>query len=462
MPEYYLAIDIGASSGRHILGCVDDGKITIEEIYRFPNGAVEKNGTKVWDYDSLLENCITGLSRCRELNKIPKSVSIDTWGVDFGLLDSENNLIGDTVSYRDLRTAGMDDVVDGIIPADELYGRTGIQKQIFNTIYQLTALKVKNPEILERAEHLLMMPDLLNFGLTGRMEQEYTNATTTQLVNINTGTWDLELIRMLGLPEKLFGKLSYPGETVGTLRKEIAERIGFDTMVVHCASHDTGSAYMAVPAVSDNSVFLSSGTWSLMGIESKKPFGGEEFLSYNFTNEGGYGNTYRVLKNIMGLWIIQSVKKEVGKYSFAELCTMAEELGDTEYRIDVNDNAFLSPASMIKAINEYCGTDDMPLDHMMCCIYQSLSDSYAATVKEISELTGYKFDCINIFGGGSKDDFLSLLTARKCKLPVYSGPTEATAIGNLIAQMIAAGVFATLADARKSIAESFNIKRIEC
>ena len=267
MVTYYLAVDIGASSGRHILGWIENGKIHLEEVYRFPNGTTLKNGHQCWDHEGLVENVILGLKRCAEIGKIPSYLGIDTWGVDFLLLDGEGKVIGDSVGYRDSRTDGMDEKVYERIPEADLYARTGIQKQIYNTVYQMMALKQQNPEQLESAQSFLMMPDYLNYCLTGVCHQEYTNATTGQLVNIKTGEWDLELIERLGYPTRLFGKLSMPGESVGSLRPEIVERIGYDLQVMHPASHDTGSAVLAVPTNSDNAIYLSSGTWSLMGVE---------------------------------------------------------------------------------------------------------------------------------------------------------------------------------------------------
>ena len=461
MSIYYLAVDIGASSGRHILGHIENGKIILEEVYRFPNGASEKNGTKCWDFEGLFNSVVAGIAKCKEIGKQPSFLGIDTWGVDYALLDKNGEIIGDTVAYRDSRTDGMDEEVYKIIPEAELYARTGIQKQIFNTIYQLMAVKTKTPEQLENAETLLMMPDLLNYKLTGIASQEYTNASTTQLVDIKTGEWDLELIEKLGYPTKLFTKLAQPGEVVGKLSDEIAAKVGYNLTVLHAPSHDTASAYLASPAVTDKSVYLSSGTWSLMGLESKIPYATDVAQKNNLTNEGGYNHTYRVLSNIMGLWIIQSIKKELGKYSFGELCDMARAVGDTEYRIDVNDKAFLAPVSMIEAIKNYCGAPDMPIDVLLCCVYHSLALSYADTIKGLSEMTGIKYETINIFGGGCQDGFLNELTAKHCGMTVYAGPVEATSLGNLLSLMIANGEFNSVEDARDAIRNSFEIKIIK-
>ena len=458
---YYLAVDIGASSGRHILGWIENGKIQLEEVYRFPNGMTEKNGCLCWDHKALTEHVINGIARCKEIGKIPSYMGIDTWGVDFLLLDKNGEVIGDSVGYRDSRTDGMDELVYKIISPEELYARTGIQKQMFNTVYQLMAVKQQNPEHLEAAEHLLMMPDYLGYKLTGVMHQEYTNATTGQLVNIETNEWDLEMIERLGYPTKLFGKLSMPGETLGNLTPEVQARVGFDLTVVHPASHDTGSAVLAVPTNSENAIYLSSGTWSLMGIDLAVANSSPEAGARNFANEGGYDHRFRFLKNIMGLWIIQSIRKELdGKYTFQELCDMATALGDTKYRINVSDARFLAPKGMMKEICRACGVEDMPLDHMLCCVYHSLADCYAQTIKELNEVGGKKLDALHIIGGGSKDDYLSKLTSDRIDIPVYAGPTEATAIGNLLAQMLGTGVFASIAEAREAVFNSFDVKKI--
>ncbi len=462
MNTYYLAVDIGASSGRHILGWIEDGKLCLEEVYRFPNGTKDKNGHKCWDYEGLAQSIIEGMKKCREIGKIPSYMGIDTWGVDFLLIDKDGKVIGDSVGYRDSRTEGMDEEVYKYIPENELYRRTGIQKQLYNTVYQLMALKKEAPEQLEAADKLLMMPDYLGFRLTGVKHQEYTNATTGQLVNIESGEWDKELINKLGYPERLFGKLSFPGEVLGGLSEKVKSDVGYDLTVIHPASHDTGSAVLAVPTNSDNVVYLSSGTWSLMGVERMTPDSSERACRHNFTNEGGYAKRFRFLKNIMGLWIIQSIRKETeSKYSFGEMSEMAERIGDTPYRINVNDNRFLAPDSMIEEIKKACNAPDMPLDVLLCCVYHSLAECYAKTIEEITDINGAAPDALHIIGGGSRDGYLNKLTARAIDIPVYTGPTEATAIGNLLAQMLGTGVFSSVAEARETVFNSFDVKKTE-
>ena len=287
MERYYLAVDIGASSGRHMLASMKDGKMQLEEVYRFPNGMDNKNGTLCWDVERLITEIKNGLKKCKEIGKIPVSMGIDTWGVDYVLLDKDDNVLGDTVGYRDSRTEGMDEKVYEVIPQDDLYARTGIQKQIFNTIYQLMAVKESHPEYLEQAETILMIPDYFNFLLTGVKMNEYTEATTGQLISPKTNDWDYELIDMLGYNSKMFRPVSMPGTVVGDFTENVQKEVGFNCTVVLPATHDTGSAVLAVPTNDDDAVYISSGTWSLMGIERKEADGAMESMKANCTNEGG-------------------------------------------------------------------------------------------------------------------------------------------------------------------------------
>lgn len=462
MEKYYLAVDIGASSGRHILGHLENGKIELEEIYRFENGMDHKEGKLLWDVNRLFGEIVAGMKKCKELGKIPVSMAIDTWAVDYVLLDEKDQILGDTYGYRDHRTDGMDAEVAKILPETELYGKTGIQKQIFNTVYQLMAVKQQTPELLQQAKTLLMLPDYFGFRLTGNKLSEYTNGSTTQLVNPDTFQWDKELIRKLGYPEDIFLPLQMPGTKVGQLLPEIQKEVGFDLEVVLCGSHDTASAVMAVPQTEGDGIYISSGTWSLMGIESLKPVITEDAAAANFTNEGGYDHRFRFLKNIMGLWMIQSVRKELeNKYSFAELCAMASRRSDFPSRVDVNDPVFLAPDSMIRAIREMCAKTGHPVpetpDELAAVVYESLSDSYRETAEEIEGLTGSHYNTICIVGGGSNAEYLNRLTAKKSGRRVLAGPGEATAIGNLMAQMIQKGEFDTLEQARRCVGTSFSI-----
>lgn len=462
MVTYYLAIDIGASSGRHILGSLKDGRMELEEIHRFGNGMKEQDGERVWDVDELFAQIKAGMKKCGEAGKIPVSVGVDTWGVDFVLLDREGRRIGNATAYRDGRTGGMDREVYKIIDEDALYARTGIQKQIFNTIYQLMALKKQQASRLEEAETLLMMPDYFHYLLSGTAVTEYTNATTGQLVNPDTKNWDFDLIRRLGYPERIFRKIVSPGTVLGELRKEVQEEVGFNCKVVAPATHDTGSAVAAVPTDSDSPLYISSGTWSLMGTELTKADCSTLSREHNLTNEGGYDYRFRFLKNIMGLWMIQSVKKEIGgDLSFGEICGLAEKCTISSI-VDCNDDRFLAPANMTAQVQAACreAGQQVPqgIGETACVIYNSLAKCYAETVREIETITGQSYDRIHIVGGGANADYLNKLTAEATGRPVYAGPTEATAIGNLAVQMISEGDLLDLKDARACVCRSFEIK----
>lgn len=465
MQKYYLAVDIGASSGRHILGTVEDGKITLQEIYRFDNGLVKKDGYLCWELDRLFIEIKNGIKKCKELGKIPSSLGIDTWGVDFVLLDSNNQVLGNTVGYRDKRTNEMDAKVFEKISEEELYLRTGIQKQVYNSIYQLMAIKTQNPSYMSEAQSFLMIPDYFNFLLTGNKMTEYTNATTSQLVNSSTKDWDEEIIDKLGFNKKMFHKISLPKTVVGNFLEEIKEEVGFDCEVVLPATHDTGSAVLSVPANDDDYLYISSGTWSLMGIEKQVADCSNASKIANFTNEGGYDYRFRFLKNIMGLWMIQSVRRELGDaYSFAELCEFAKEADNFTSRVNVNADCFLSPDNMTEAIKKYCTDtkqkEPVSIGELAACIYHSLAESYADTVKEIEEITDKTYSRIHIVGGGSNADYLNELTAKYTKKDVYAGPTEATAIGNILAQMLKAKEFETIEEARMGVFKSFPITKI--
>ena len=465
MEKYYLAVDIGASSGRHMLASMKDGKMQLEEVYRFPNGMDNKNGTLCWDVDRLITEIKNGLKKCKEIGKIPVSMGIDTWGVDYVLLDKDDNILGDTVGYRDSRTEGMDEKVYEVIPQDDLYARTGIQKQIFNTVYQLMAVKQSHPEYLEQAETILMIPDYFNFLLTGVKMNEYTEATTGQLISPKTNDWDYELIDMLGYNSKMFRPVSMPGTVVGDFTEDVQKEVGFNCTVVLPATHDTGSAVLAVPTNDDDAVYISSGTWSLMGIERKEADCSMESMKANFTNEGGYDHRFRYLKNIMGLWMIQSVKKEFTEdLSFAEICEMASKETIPSI-VDCNDDCFLAPKSMIEAVQKFCRDTDQPVPETVgeisSVIYNSLAKCYGDTVEEIEAITSKKYSTIYVVGGGSNAGYLNELTAKYTGRKVSAGPSEATAIGNIIVQMLHDGVFASLPEARTCVKESFDVKMYE-
>ena len=468
----YLAIDIGASSGRHILGTVKDGKIVLEEVYRFVNGQVRKNGHDCWDIEKLVASVKAGIDEAARRAEI-ESIGIDTWGVDFVLLDAEGGLCSDAVAYRDARTKGADAEIErDVMSFAELYSRCGIQKAPFNTIYQLWALKKEHPEQLERAARFLMVPEYLNYRLTGNIVHEYTDSSTTSLLDAARKDWDFDLIERLGLPKRIFGKLEMPGAAVGEYK---------GIKVVLPAMHDTGSAYLAVPARDDRAVYLSSGTWSLLGVENDRAITTPESCAANFTNEGGAWGRYRYLKNIMGLWMIQSVRRELNgvkyvegkggeatdralaslsdyergrEYSFGDLAAAAQGASGFATVVDVNDGRFLNPDSMIgevaKAAAE-AGTAPKTVGELMQCVYISLAKCYADAIRRLSAITGKAYTSVNIVGGGCQDAHLNRLTAEATGLEVFAGPVEGTAIGNLIVQMIVGGEFADLAEARRAI-----------
>ena len=468
----YLAIDIGASSGRHILGTVRDGKIVLEEVYRFPNGQIRRDGHDCWDLDALVASVKTGIDAALASGPV-ESIGLDTWGVDFVLLDKDLQRCSDAVAYRDRRTEGADREIEAeVMTFSELYRRVGIQKTSFNTIYQLWALKKEHPEQLAKAAHLLMVPEYLNFALTGNVVHEYTDSSTTGLLDAAKKDWDRDLIAKLGLPSGLFGKLEMPGRNVGAYK---------GVKVVLPALHDTGAAYLAVPARDDKAVYLSSGTWSLLGVEQDRAITPPEAELANFTNEGGAWGRYRFLKNIMGLWMIQSIRRELNgvsyvegrdgeaavealkgisdyakdhAYSFGELSTIARGTDGYDVLVDVNEQRFMNPDSMVaevvKAASER-GRAPTTVGELMQCVYKSLAECYADAIRNLSEITGKTYTSINIVGGGSQDLYLNSLTADATGLEVFAGPVEGTAIGNLIVQMIAGGEFPDLASARRAI-----------
>ena len=463
MEKYFLAVDIGASSGRHILSHLEDGKIVLEEVFRFENGMQEIDGHKCWDSDLLFSNIKEGMKKCAELGKVPAYMGIDTWGVDYVLVDKAGKRIGNAVGYRDDRTAEIDREVYQIIPEKDLYARTGIAKQVFNTIYQLAALKKESPEQLEQADTLLMSPDYYNFLLTGKRASEYTIASTGQLVNPETKDWDYELIHMLGFPEKIFTPLQKPGTILGNLSEAVQAEVGYDCCVVMVPSHDTASAVLAVPSKTTDFAYISSGTWSLLGVELDHAICNEQSREANFTNEGGYDYTVRFLKNIMGLWMIQSVRNEMNKaYSFAQLCAMAEEVKDFPSRVDVDEHRFFAPDSMIGTIREACSESGQPVPEtpgeLATVVYQSLADCYKKSLSNLEAMTGKTYPAINIIGGGANAEYLNQLTANATGKTVYAGPTEATAIGNIVCQMLACGEFSSVREARSSVFDSFAVK----
>ena len=453
---YHLAIDIGASSGRHILGYIDNGRLKLEEIHRFENYITNQNGTLVWDIEHLVSEVKKGIAKCKEIGKIPCTVAIDTWGVDYVLLDESKQEILPAVSYRDSRTNRVINKVESIISAEELYLKTGIQKQNFNTIYQLYADKLSGR--LEDAKHFLMIPAYLSYKLTGVIKNEYTNATTTGMVNAESKTWDNDIIEELGLPKHLFGTLDAPCTVIGNFTKEMQDYAGFDSTVIFAPSHDTASAVCACP-IDDNSVYISSGTWSLIGVESLNPIVNEKSMAANFANEGGIDYRFRFLKNYMGMWLFQNVKKNLNnEFSYDDMMRLAMQSKRFEM-IDTNAPDFLAPENMINAIRSYLKNESIPIEVVINSVYHSLAQSYKNAIDEIEKLAGKTIDNIFIVGGGSKDIYLNELTAQYTGKKVVTGLSEATATGNLLSQIMYDKKI-SLAQARDIVKNSFDIKEI--
>ena len=433
MKKYYLAIDIGASSGRHIVGWEEDGAIKTDEVFRFPNGTKVQCGHLVWDIADLFKNVKKGIRRAFAKYPQIESLAIDTWGVDYVLMTKDGALMP-CLAYRDSRTNSVIDEVHSIIPFKELYSKTGIQFQPFNTIYQLYEETKRNR--LSIATDFLMIPEYLNYLLTGIKKKEYTNATTTGLVNAETGEFDKSIISVLGLPKRLFGKLYAPGTSVGALKPEIAAEVGEQLEVVLCASHDTASAVEGIP-MNGNQPYISSGTWSLLGLKVQSAITGENSRKANYSNEGGVGYV-RYQKNIMGLWLVQSLQKELcPEKSFSDIVKEAQESEFNDF-VDANDTLFLAPESMKAAFDKWFESENIKPEQesdYFRCAFTSLAVSYAEALKELERNTGKRFDELYIVGGGAKNELLNELTAQTCKVQVKALPIEATAIGNLKIQI---------------------------
>lgn len=452
--NYYLAIDIGASSGRHILGYIDNGRLKLEEIHRFENYITNQNSTLLWDIEHLVNEVKKGIAKCKEIGKIPCTVAIDTWGVDYVLLDEDKQEIMPVVSYRDSRTNAVVDEVESLVSPARLYAKTGIQKQNFNTIYQLYADKKSGR--LQNAKYFLMMPEYLSFKLTGVCKNEYTNATTTGLVNAKTKTWDNDILSALDLPSELFGALNTPSSLMGDLSADIQKAVGFNCAVLFAPSHDTASAVCACP-MQDDDLYISSGTWSLLGTEITEPILSDSARILNFTNEGGIDYRFRFLKNYMGMWLFQNIRRNLNKsMTYDEMMTLAMNCGEYKY-FDVNDRTLVAPDNMINAIGKLICSDDLGL--ILNSAYHSLAKSYSKAVSEIEAVTGKRFNAIHIVGGGCQDKYLNILTRDYTGKSVTAGPIEATATGNIVSQIMHDKKI-SLAAARDLIKNSFDIKEI--
>jgi rhamnulokinase len=461
-----LAFDFGASSGRAIIGELKDNKLELREIHRFANEPVTFAKHLQWDILRLSHEVKQSLLKCKNSSEDIESIGVDTWGVDYGLLDERGELLGNPYHYRDSRTEGMIEKLFQIVPKEELFERTGLQVAPYNTIYQLFAAKAMRDKALEQAETLLMTPDLINYMLTGNKVTEYTIASTSQLYNHTKENWDEELMERLGIRSDIFTRIVKPGYVVGPVRESICSELNINPIpVIAVASHDTASAVVSVPAEGRKHVYISSGTWSLLGIESDEPISSPLASKYNFTNEGGADGSIRFLKNIMGLWILQECKraweKEGITIGFGDMVDMAQGITNESY-IDPDNGIFYGPGNMPEKVKRFCAETGQKvpdsIGEIVRCVEESLALKYRWAIERIEEITGEKIDVIHIVGGGIQDKLLSSLTAKACGRKVVAGPVEATAIGNLIIQGIALGKIKDIHQGREIVRNSFEMK----
>lgn len=468
----YLAVDLGAESGRVMAGTLNaQGLLQLAEVHRFPNGGIRLGEHLHWDVLRLWHEIKTGLQQAgTQVGPNLRSIGLDTWGVDFGLLDAQDNLIGNPYHYRDARTDGMLEAVFDIVPRDEVYAQTGIQFMQLNSLYQLFAMVQANDPALSIARTFLTMPDLFNFFLTGVKFNEFSNATTTQCFNPVTKNWALELLAALGIPTQIFGQIVPPASVLGNLRPSIAAELGLaEISVVASAGHDTASAVAAVPASTDDYIYLSSGTWSLIGVELAEPLINVESLAANMTNEGGVGGKIRFLKNIVGLWMVQECRRQWAsqgtKYSYVDLTQMAAAAPAFGPLVDPGNNRFLAPEDMVVAIQTYCQETGqiVPTEKgaILRCSLESLALEYRWVAEQIDHLTGKKHPVIHIIGGGAQNKLLNQFAANATGRTVIAGPVEATAIGNILVQAIAMGEIASLAEGREIVCNSFEVETYE-
>jgi rhamnulokinase len=467
----YIAVDLGAGSGRVFLAAFDDGAMLFQEVRRFQYPPADSAGHLRWDLPGIFEEIKQALREAaacaRELGREIRSVGVDSWGVDYGLIDDDGSLVELPVCYRDERTEGVMERVFARVSREEIFTRTGIQLMAFNTLFQLEAHTREGVSV--NARTLLLIPDLINFLLTGRRVTEYTNATTTQMLNAHTRTWDHELLNRLGLPVTLLPEIVPAGTTVGPIRPSLAAELGFTAGVVAPATHDTGSAIAGTP-LAEGWAFISSGTWSLVGVERGEALIDEEVARHNFTNEGGAFGTIRFLKNVMGLWLIESARKEWSGAGadYVPLLTRVGALAYYPALIFPDDPRFFNPASMVKAIaKQLFETGQRMTDEpafIAKIILDSLAFRYASVVRQIENLTKRKIHGVQIIGGGSQNRYLNQATANATGLPVCAGPVEATVIGNACVQAIADGRFASLAEARQYVAQHVRVEQFtpEC
>jgi rhamnulokinase len=444
-----LAFDFGASSGRAIRGVFNGSTLTMETVHQFPNGAVSAMDHLYWDILRFFEELREGIRRSTQNSPGPLSgIGIDTWGVDYGLLDKDGDLLGVPYHYRDRRTEGMFEEAFRRMPREEIFAHTGLAFQPFNTLFQLLAMRVTKPELLDKARTLLLMPDLLSYYLTGVMATEYTDASTTQLLNVHSRTWDENLLARMGFPRGIFTEIQSPGTIRGVLHGSIAAETGVTPCpVISVTSHDTASAVLAVPLPDQHYAYLSSGTWSLLGVERREPALNDNALRWNFTNEGGFDGTIRILRNVMGLWIIQECKREWdgegSPATFEELTREAERSPGMNCFVDPDDPSFYPPGPMVQRVQAYCERTHQPVPRVrgeiVRCVLESLALKYRWVVEHLEQVVGYRVQGLYIVGGGVRNTLLNKLTANALKRPVWGGPPEATGMGNLLVQLHALG-----------------------
>lgn len=469
MTKRVLAFDFGASSGRAIIGCFDGDKITLEEVHRFSNDPVSVGGTVYWDVLRLFYEIKQGIIKAKIAGGFD-SIGIDTWGVDFGLIDSEGKLMENPVHYRDARTAGLVDEAFKTMPKEKLYGITGIQFMELNTLFQLISLKKYRPWMLERADKMLFMPDLFGYMLTGKMCAEYSIASTSQLIDLDKRTWSKEILDAFGIKESVFAPLVQPGTVLGELSKEICEECGVDPVpVISVCGHDTQSAITSVPCEDGDFAFLSSGTWSLFGTELDKPIVNETSMNINITNEGGFDGSTGFLKNIIGLWLIQESrrqwKREGKEYSYADLEKLALAAEPFKCFIDPDAPEFVPHGNIPERVREFCRKTGQyvpeTVGEIMRCIYESLAMKYRLTFEKLRECTERDYPVIHVIGGGTKDGLLCQMTANSCDRTVKAGPIEATVMGNVAVQLMSDGSVKNIGQARKIVDESSELKTFE-
>lgn len=460
-PLRLLGLDIGAESGRGVVGTFDGGRLAIAEVGRFANVPLTTSGgTLTWDFPSLLGNVIATIGTAAAEHALG-SVGIDTWGVDFGLLDAQGSLLANPVHHRDGRTLGIVERTSSIVSRADTYAATGIQVLPINTLYQLRAMVESSDPLLDQAERLLLIPDLLNHALCGSRVVEYTNATTTACYDTRRQTWAGELLARLDIPARLLAEVVSPGTRLGSLVPSVAETVGRTVQVIAPGTHDTASAVAATPLASDGSTaYLSSGTWSLLGLEIDAPVVDAASFAANLTNEGGVGGTTRLLKNVMGLWLIQQARVALGDgLSYADLAALAEAAPAGTALLDPDDERFLRPGDIRATVRTMCGETNQPVPEdagrLVRVLLESLARKYAQVVRELEQVSGRAVHAIHVVGGGSQHELLCRLTAEATGRPVYAGPSEATAIGNLLVQAMALGELANLDEARALVARSF-------